>query len=136
MNKFFVYGTLMSGCSNHRVIPAESIEKIEPATISNMKLYSYRSGSFPCMVEGKNKVIGEIITIKEEHLQQALKMMDRLEGYYGPDRVNFYNREQKIVSLWDGTPVLAYTYLFNNNDPRELGKLIKDGDFRKWRYQS
>ena len=82
MNRnFFVYGTLMTGCSHHHVIPQNSIEKIQKATIYNVELYAHSSGEYPCMTEGNSKVFGEVITIKESHYKKALATMDQLEDY-------------------------------------------------------
>ena len=129
-NNFFVYGTLQTECSNHRTINPDSIENIQPAIINNMKLHMYNRSHFPCMIDGDSKVIGEVITIKESELSWSLMAMDRLEGYYGPDRVNFYDRKIKNVELQDGTIIEAYTYIFNDSDPRDLGQHIKNGDFK------
>lgn len=40
MNLFFVYGTLMTSTSNHKVIPAAAIEKVEHAVIDQLDLYA------------------------------------------------------------------------------------------------
>ena len=130
---FFVYGSLMTGLHNHRVINPKFIESIEHATIENVELYSYIGGGFPCLLEGNSKVVGEIITIKEDHLNEALKAMDRLEGYNenGPKRNNLYNREVKTVMSEDGSLVDAYVYMFNQR--RSLGERIVEGNWRTWR---
>lgn len=132
MTKFFVYGTLMTKMSNHRVIPQDSIESIEKATINKMDLYAIRHGHFPCMIEGTGQVIGEVITIKKEHSRQATKMMDQLEGYHGAGEDNFYNRVKRTITLSDGSKAKANVYLFNVENGG-LGDQINDGDFRAWR---
>lgn len=133
MNKFFVYGTLMTDCSNHKIIPQDSIENIERATIDNVELYSYINGKFPCLIEGKSKVFGELITIKKSHLSNVKKLMDRLEGYNekAPESYNLYNRKIKEVKLEDGSIINAYVYMFNP-ERNGLGSLITEGDWKIW----
>lgn len=133
-NHFFVYGTLMEGCSNHCVIPSDSIENIVPAEIDNMNLYMYAGANFPCMIEGNGKVKGEVITIKESHLMSAIKMMDRLEGYHGPHERNFYDRVMKYIKLPNGERVECYVYLFNLENSNSIGTSIPDGDFKNYMY--
>src|SRR5438067_2283736 len=104
MTKVFVYGTLMNGMSNHRVINPVVIEKIEAATVKDMDLYLVQGGGFPCMIPGTGQVFGEVITIKKEHSRAAIRRMDQLEGYHGKnDPMNLYNREQLKVKLSNGT---------------------------------
>ena len=100
MNRnFFVYGTLMTGCSNHHVIPENAIEKVQNAVIKNVELYTHISGEYPCMIEGSSKVFGEVITITESCFEEALQAMDELEDYEekAPKSANLYNREIKEV---------------------------------------
>ena len=132
MNQFFVYGTLMSGMSNHQVIPKEAIESIEPAMMNGARLFRYGRSSFPGMVLGTGHVKGEVITIKNRYLKKAIKLMDRLEGYIGPNNpMNFYDRVAERVVLSDGSEVNAYVYLFNKSQGG-LTDQIEDGDFKRW----
>lgn len=130
---FFVYGTLMTGCSNHHVIPKNSIENIQKATINNVELYSHISGEYPCMIEGNSKVSGEVITIKESRLREALRAMDLLEDYDedAPTSENLYNREIKEVVLESGETIQAYVYMYNPKQ-KGLGEPIPDGNWKTW----
>jgi gamma-glutamylcyclotransferase (GGCT)/AIG2-like uncharacterized protein YtfP len=131
MNKFFVYGTLMSGMSNHKILIQEAIESIESAVADDKDLYMHECGRFPCMLKGTGKVSGEIITIKPEYLNISMKLLDRLEGYYGPNNdMNLYHRILGHCKASDGSLIECYMYLYNTK--REgLGEPINDGDFRK-----
>lgn len=134
MNRnFFVYGTLMTGCSNHHIIPENSIEKIQKATIENVELYSHISGEYPCLIEGNSKVFGEVITIKESHFEKVLQEMDELEDYdeNAPISENLYNRELKDVILENGETIKAYVYMYNAIH-KQLGKRIPEGNWRTW----
>lgn len=138
MIRFFVYGTLMEGMSNHKVIPQEAIESIEKASISNMDLYLYPSGTFPCMIPGNGIVRGEVITIKPEFVEISLYLMDQLEGYDDSNlkEDNFYNREVKAVALDSNEYVEAYAYIYNKGFNSTLGSRIAGGDFKLWKTQS
>ncbi|MFC5558779.1 gamma-glutamylcyclotransferase family protein [Ureibacillus thermophilus] len=133
IRNFFVYGTLMTGCSNHHVIPPNSIEKIQKATIENVELYSHICGEYPCMVEGNSKVFGEVITIKESHFKKAQQAMDLLEDYdeNAPKHKNLYNREIKNVILETGEIIQAYVYMYNSK-LKGLGKRISEGNWKTW----
>lgn len=129
-NKIFVYGTLMTEGSNHDIIPKESIEYIEPATVENVDLYMYRSSNFPAMIRGKRNVVGELITIKEEYINQVIKLTDILEGYISENNLdNFYHRIQGPCKLQDGSEIISNMYLYNESNGG-LTELIQDGDFR------
>lgn len=138
MRKFFVYGTLMVGMSNHGIIPNGAIEKVEEASIKNMDLYAFGSGSFPCMLPGENIVKGQLITVREKAVKDCLFFMDRLEGYdeNADKEDNFYNREIKSILLSSGESVEAYTYVYNRKFNGGLMEQIREGDFRLWKTQS
>ena len=128
--KVFVYGTLQSGCVNHKVIPNGSIEAIQDASYYEGDLYMYTYGSFPCMVEGLGKVHGELITIKPEHAENTLERLDMLEGYYGPKaEFNFYTRKL-IYVLTDEGDEECYAYFFTGKS--DLTEKIEDGSFKNY----
>lgn len=110
--KVFVYGTLQTGEHNHRVVE-RYVTAAEPGKVMG-RLYSI-GGAFPALVLGEKdsyEVEGEWLTIREGGLQET----DRLEGYYGPFKQNFYDRvwisdingaNQGWVYVWkkvDGRP--------------------------------
>lgn len=131
IRRIFVYGTLMQGCSNHKILHPEYIEKIEPATIKNMDLYAHKCGVFPCMIEGTGTVVGELITLKRKHFFKVLRSLDRLEGYNGKDNPeNLYNRVCKTIVYDVGIETRAFVYLYNMNFPKGLGTKIETGNFK------
>ncbi|MGP3788603.1 gamma-glutamylcyclotransferase family protein [Paenibacillus sp. 1A_MP2] len=83
----FVYGTLMRGERNHRVVKGHMLST-EPGTLTGI-LYNI-SEHYPALIldEQGFDVEGEWMTVHES----ALKEMDRLEGYNGPGKHNFYER--------------------------------------------
>jgi len=82
----FVYGTLLTGESNHH-IAAPHTKAVIPGTVRG-RLYDI--GTYPALVlsgDGAD-VPGEWISVSEEGLQA----MDELEEYYGPGQMNVYER--------------------------------------------
>ena len=93
--RVFVYGTLLSGEPNHRLLTAASLvgeARTEPA----FDLVSL--GAFPAMVAGgRTAVSGEVYEVDAGTLAE----LDRLEGH-----PRFYQRQR--IRLEDGGEVLAY----------------------------
>ncbi|MFD2328764.1 gamma-glutamylcyclotransferase [Cohnella sp. GCM10020058] len=85
--KVFVYGTLMTGERNHHVI-RNFVENVNEGSVQARLV---NAGAFPAVLLSENDqsvVRGQWITIRSE----GLKATDRLEGYEGPNKQNFYDR--------------------------------------------
>ena len=93
--RVFVYGTLLRGEPNHRVLAGAELvgeARTEPA----FELVSL--GPFPAMVSGgSTAVAGEVYEVD----RWTLAALDRLEGH-----PSFYRRER--IRLESGEEVLAY----------------------------
>ena len=132
LRTFFVYGTLMTGCTNHHVIGTEAIERIVRAKMQNVDLYMYHKSYFPCMIAGQGEVMGELVTIKEHAFEKIIARMDRLEGYIAPNNPkNFYDRVIMHIEDEQGEMVEAYCYVYNASNG-QLGEKITDGDFKSY----
>jgi gamma-glutamylcyclotransferase (GGCT)/AIG2-like uncharacterized protein YtfP len=119
--KVFVYGTLkVGGYFSSNV--SDLLLNHKPASI-NAIMYSI-DDSYPGIIEGGNsKVKGEVHTFSDK--KEALRRMDRIEGYYKEgDANNLYNRVKTTVETEDGDEEV-YTYVF----ARSIGnyKPIKTG---------
>lgn len=108
--KVFIYGTLLKGEVNHKVI-APFIVSLEKGKISGRLV---DAGSFPAAIldDMTKEVHGEWATIKTE----GLVYLDRLEGYIGPNENNFYDRvivrdKEKNISGF------VYTWHFDRGMP-------------------
>ncbi len=113
--RVFVYGTLMRGEPNHRLLAGADYlgrARTEPA----FELVDL--GAFPAMVPGgRTAVSGEVYAVDDP----TLAALDRLEGH-----PRFYRR--RAVRLDDGTDVLAY--LLEARQVRGRRR-IPGGDWRK-----
>jgi gamma-L-glutamyl-butirosin B gamma-L-glutamyl cyclotransferase len=96
---FFVYGSLLRGMHNHSLLDGYNIE-VEEGSIEDFKLYDTGYG-YPAIVGGKGTIKGEIIHINSDQYEDALKRMDRLEGYEEGSEHCLYNRETVAVKTLD-----------------------------------
>lgn len=116
----FVYGTLMSGLSNNRLL--KNSLQIDTATTEG-KL-TLLASSIPYLVDEKSKsyVTGEVYEVDEK----TLSAIDQLEGHPG-----WYSR--KIISIVNelGDKMKAWAYFM----PRSTvgnAKVIESGSYRDY----
>ena len=118
--KLIVYGTLMSGESNHRF--CRNAVNITPCTITGT-LYDTGYG-FPAFVpEGENTVAAELIEIPFEDWEAV----DRLEGY-----PRLYDRLMFSAKLADGTDTTGWVYVMHNLP--EMAQVIESGSWKEYRH--
>lgn len=113
MELVFVYGTLLTGESNHHLLEGSELRGTEVANGFLMK----DLGRFPaCVEEADNHipVIGEVWKVSPE----TFARLDRLEGY-----PYFYNRKQ--IPTFDGP---AWIYFCNEERDRPT---ITSGSWKK-----
>ncbi len=114
MTLVFVYGSLLSGMHNHRVLDGARLvgSGRTPPRFTLRDL-----GAFPALVAGGNTAVaGEIYAVDGEILER----LDRLE-----EHPVHYRREP--VQLEDGPIAYAYIYVAR---PREHARAIPSGDWR------
>jgi gamma-glutamylcyclotransferase (GGCT)/AIG2-like uncharacterized protein YtfP len=95
----FVYGTLKQGFGNHHYLSSAVHRGIYCTPPEYDLIPISNSGSFPCMVKGDYRVLGEVYKIEEG----TLKRLDQLEGH-----PNFYYRQ--MIKLLNGP--LCWAYIF------------------------
>lgn len=128
MKQVFVYGTLLTGEPNHRLVGGLVTERI-PAVLEGVRLFDTGRG-YPAAAPGQGKVEGELLRFGPA-FRFALEIMDELEGYHGPGREdNEYDRLACSVILAEGRES-AYTYMAATM-PR-LARPIPDGSWRRHR---
>lgn len=114
MLNFFVYGTLKVGGRF-----AERFDKfrvsVKNGTLKNVDLFDL--GSFPAIIDGTNKVFGEIHQYEQE--ETVLKIFDTIEGYNrNKESESFYIRKEVTVETDDGKEVRAIAYFMNGRVPQ------------------
>lgn len=102
MHTIFTYGTLKKGHKNHRFI--EMGKLVGTGSISGYTMYNL--GYFPAIIEGENKVFGELYEISED----ILRSVDCLEA-----EGRLYKRVPVIVTV-DDLQVEAETYVYINEE--------------------
>lgn len=122
--RIFVYGTLLRGERNHRIIKPFA-DRIEAATTSG-RLFVLPQG-YPGLLPGPDTVRGECVALRDP--QAALAALDDLEEYFGPDHPDNEYRRVNIEIRIAGRTSPAWTYFYAR--PLPVGaRLIPSGDWR------
>lgn len=119
----FVYGTLMQGYNNHRLL--DNSRYIGAASIKGL-CYSLSCDMYPVLVDGDNSVVGEVYEVKSI---SVLMRLDYLEGYRVDSDFGMYLRRKAVAELEDGTSVDVEYYKYNQEVP-STARLLKSGE--KW----
>ena len=116
-DQIFVYGTLRRGGVLSDRWPAAPLD-VRPAWCRG-KLY--HGSEYPAMVEGDDRVGGELWRFGLPELPGVLEMLDRVEGFQQPGEPDLYHRVR--VEVWDESDRsrgIAWAYRFAQ-DPLDLG---------------
>lgn len=125
LSRLFVYGTLRLG---EPLWPRVErfVERVESAILSGYVLYDLPEG-YPAVEPGHGEVTGALLHLKPEHVERAIQIADRLEGFVEDEPGSLYQRV--IVEVADQS---AYTYVYHPNRRaylRSHGELIASGDW-------
>jgi gamma-glutamylaminecyclotransferase len=114
--KIFVYGTLMKGFGNNRLL--EHSEFVGKAITKNK--YTMRERGIPFVNEHKetSKIYGEVYNVDKP----TLRALDSLEGH-----PRWYYRKEIDLELEDGESIKAEIY-FNEESNCDI---VRSGDYRK-----
>ncbi|MBI2388662.1 MAG: gamma-glutamylcyclotransferase [Deltaproteobacteria bacterium] len=113
----FVYGTLLRGESNHRLLQSARLVSI---AITAPRYLLVDLGAFPAMLDsGRTAVRGEVFACDAA----TLAALDRLEGH-----PRFYERRDVVLARG---PAGAQAYFLN--EPRAGAQAIRSGDWRAHR---
>jgi len=120
----FVYGTLKRGEQRERCWPYSPL-KVEAATTRGRL---YRLDEYPAMIAGDDLILGELWTIRAEHLAETLRVLDAIECF-GMDDVDLYTRVIVECQGPTGNRQRAFTYYYAA--PAELPaqrRIFPDGE--------
>lgn len=120
----FVYGTLCKGLSRSSALRESCY--LGPAFCAG-RLCDL--GSFPAMVAGHGRVVGEIYRIESDSI---LKHLDAVEGYDENDpQGSLYLRKKMSAQLLStGEYLESAAYMFNRSTDR--ARSVKHGDYRRY----
>jgi gamma-glutamylcyclotransferase (GGCT)/AIG2-like uncharacterized protein YtfP len=135
MRYLFVYGTLMSGCSNHPILEPY-ILSLRPAAVRG-QIWHLPEG-YPMLFDGSGQVYGELIQYCDE--QEVLTYLDELEEYYGEgNENNYYERTLTMVTDLAGLIYDAWVYRCPTDKEAVLktqGIFISSGDWRNFQQKT
>ncbi|OOM79757.1 AIG2-like family protein [Clostridium puniceum] len=129
--KIFVYGTLMKDFHNYNKYLKDKVTSIETGYIYG-KLYHLYEHDCPAVIDGNDKVYGEIIEFFDDIFQNTLNKLDNFEKYFfGMDYV-IYEREYVDVYYSNSTSEKLSFYKLINLDilEREHTKYIDSGNWK------
>ncbi|MBQ6619599.1 MAG: gamma-glutamylcyclotransferase [Thermoguttaceae bacterium] len=126
LSSFFCYGTLRRGECRYVCLEPLGIREERTGTIVGS---IFDLGSYPGLkvVGGdSNRVVGELITL--EKTDEALRALDRIEGFDPEREGSLYLRTVTTVTLEDGEMRAAWVYVYN--DACDPSARIASGDWR------
>ncbi|MGL5756447.1 MAG: gamma-glutamylcyclotransferase family protein [Paraclostridium sp.] len=132
--KMFVYGTLMKDYHNYdKYLKEYAISHKKAYTHGNM--YHLPSKKCPAVVEGDNKIYGQVIEIEDNEQRSVLKSVDYLEKYFDGSNEIMYKRKDKEVFYEDGSFETIGVYIFVNENYLKNNEtiLVEDGNWHEFK---
>jgi gamma-glutamylcyclotransferase (GGCT)/AIG2-like uncharacterized protein YtfP len=129
---FFVYGTLRRGEGNHRLVQAD-LEDVREARLPGHVLYAQGLPYIGPSDSLGTVVVGDLLLIRPDWYGQALRALDRLEGYDPPRRAMYVRT--RVCAEFSGGPdnawleCDAWAYLGGDSFPCDPGLVIPSGDW-------
>ena len=126
--RLFVYGSLRKGRYNYDLYLKNKSQFIQEAYIQ-ADLYSLKGKEYPAIVQGKNRVLGEIFEVDQETFDR----MDVMEGYVPGRYENEYDKIETDIfdasgNVIDRLPVYWYNIKLENQK-NLLNEWISSGDY-------
>jgi gamma-glutamylcyclotransferase (GGCT)/AIG2-like uncharacterized protein YtfP len=101
----FVYGTLLSGFGNHRLLAGNRCALLGSATVKGFELHGFPIPCAQFSSLSQAEVVGELYAFPAEEYQDILKVVDRLES-----EGNWYSR-LRVTVQHAGQSVEAWMYV-------------------------
>ena len=128
----FVYGTLLSGFSNNRLLARGGAQCLGPA--STRDAYTMLDlGAFPAVLAtGRARYMAPVVGEVYECTPDVLADLDALEGYHG-DASGLYDRKPVQVQLDDGIITTALIYVMHDSPRwRPNAPIVPESDWCEW----
>jgi gamma-glutamylcyclotransferase (GGCT)/AIG2-like uncharacterized protein YtfP len=103
----FVYGTLKRGECRERSWLRRPLAVEAAWTLGRL----YDLGPYPALVEGTDRVLGELWRFVPEDMDETLRVLDGIEGFDDQPH-DFYRREVVECTTEAGIVVSAFTYVY------------------------
>lgn len=135
MHQIFVYGTLLKGMYNYEIYCSAEHSYRRKAYVDGL-LYSLKERRYPALLEGEEKIAGEIHEVSEE----TARKIDELESYFGEGHSeNEYDKKTVTAYAEDGSVIGEVpVYFYNVRNERQkalLDQRITCNDYRKYMEQ-
>lgn len=130
--KLFVYGTLMKDFCNFNKYLSNNTIDVRIAYVYG-KLYHLIDKECPALIEGTDKVFGEVITIIEDDKNSIVNGVDEFEKYFKDDKRNIvYTREETKVYYENGDVEMLGAYILKDRKLLSKGNCIyiPEGDWK------
>jgi gamma-glutamylcyclotransferase (GGCT)/AIG2-like uncharacterized protein YtfP len=135
MTRVFVYGSLMTGLHNNRLLREGGARLVGPATIPAGRYAMVSLGAFPGLVDARwrdqgaaSPIVGEIWEVDA----MTLVRLDRLEGVEG----GFYRRDWvpavETVGGDEDDPTRVHIYVLCDGDQYDGDRLVPANDWRAY----
>ncbi|MFN3191186.1 MAG: gamma-glutamylcyclotransferase [Aureliella sp.] len=112
-HQFFVYGTLKTGQVRENNWPVKPL-RVECAwTLGRL----YDTGPYPALLQGQDRVAGQLWSFDPAALAQVVQRLDEIEGTNQTGARNDYDRA--VGTVWrrgETTPIPANYYLYARLD--------------------
>jgi gamma-glutamylcyclotransferase (GGCT)/AIG2-like uncharacterized protein YtfP len=131
--KIFVYGTLMQNFRNYNKYLKGKITSIAPAYIYG-KLYHLGIHDCPAIIDGTDKVYGQVLSFNDDSNQSILNSVDRFEKYFFDSGEIIYERKSVDVHYLDNSIERLSFYKLTNIDvlKNENTKYISSGNWKDY----
>lgn len=131
--KIFVYGTLMQNFRNYNKYLKGKITSIAPAYICG-KLYHLEIHDCPAIIDGTDKVYGQVLSFNDDSNQSILNSVDRFEKYFFDSSEIIYERKSVDVHYLDNSIERLSFYKLTNIDvlKNENAKYISSGNWKDY----
>jgi gamma-glutamylcyclotransferase (GGCT)/AIG2-like uncharacterized protein YtfP len=97
----------------------------------------YDAGSYPALLPGTDKVLGELWSFSPTDFEAIVKVIDDIEEYRPSDPYNLYNREVVDCETLSGRRTSAHTYIYARlHDLPTFTRLVaanSNSEFAHWR---
>lgn len=131
--KIFVYGTLMKGFHNYDIYLDGKATAVRDAYIYG-KLYNLEEKGCPGVIEGCDKVYGQVISFVDDDNHSLLNTLDEFEKYFEDEKAIMFERNPVKVYFSEEETEELYYYKFLREDLFEKfnAEYIPDGNWRSF----